>query len=583
MKNIFKSVLVGTLSAVALTGCIDEVVPTNGVDQGQVDSSEKTTVAKIWAMPGYMVQFNSIGYASGDEWHGDYGYASLMHIRDFMTGDMCLSGPMLTYDQYYSYSMAAIGTNSAYTQFLWQYYYKLIQTANKAAAQFPADSESEVEKGYHALALAFRAMAYIDLGRWYEFLPNDRTSSLNINGKDVLHLTVPIVTEKTTEEVARNNPRVSKDDLAKFILEDLDYAEQNIANSDLSSRLLPDISCVYGLKARLYMWLENYAKAEEYANMAISASGCQPLTQDEWVNPTTGFNSLDNKSWMWGLESKKENDNVQTGICNWTSFMSLEADYGYAAAGCAPAVDARMYERISDTDFRKLSWIPESTANPLVFEISLIQPDYLGYFCHYFPYGTIKFRPGFGNVSDYSVGSATAVPVMRVEEMAFIAIEAAAHQNPAQGKNDLVEFMTNYRDPEYTCTASSVEDVVEEIVFQKRVELWGEGQALWDIKRLNYSVTRSYAGSNWEEEKAFNTQGRPSWTNMIMVISEENNNAGVRDWNNPNFAQTYTAIPFPTDEPQEVVSRAADGNGPLIPFRKPNPRLQKYRPMWINE
>ena len=33
MKNIFKSVLVGTLSAVVLTGCIDEVVPTNGVSQ----------------------------------------------------------------------------------------------------------------------------------------------------------------------------------------------------------------------------------------------------------------------------------------------------------------------------------------------------------------------------------------------------------------------------------------------------------------------------------------------------------------------------------------------------------------------
>lgn len=584
MKNIFKSVLFGALSTVALTGCIDEVVPTNGVDQGQVDSSEKTTVAKIWAMPAYMVQFNSLGRPDGDEWHGDCGYASMMHVLDFMTGDMCLTGPMLTYDQYYLFSMGNLGVNSAYTQFVWQYYYKVIQTANIAATQFTADSESEVEQGYHAVALAFRAMCYLDLGRWYDFLPNDKTTPVNIDGNNVNGLTVPIVTEKTTEKEAGNNPRVTKEKLVEFILSDLDYAEQNISKSDLASKLLPDLACVYGLKARLYMWTGNYAKAEEYANMAIGASGCEPLSEDEWVNPSTGFNTLDNNSWMWGLEAKAENDIVKTGICNWTSFMSLETDYGYAGAGCAPAVDAAMYERISDTDFRKLSWIPESTANPLVYDISLSQPDYLGYFCYYFPYGTVKFRAGFGNVSDPTVGSATAVPMMRVEEMYFIAMEAAAHQSAPQGKQDLIDFMTQYRDSEYTCDATSMDDVVEEIVFQKRVELWGEGQALWDIKRLNYSVTRSYKGSNWEEEKAFNTQGRPAWMNMIMVISEENNNAGVRNWNNPNFAQVYTAIPIPGDdvEPQEVMSRAG-GFGPIQNFRTPNPRLKKYRPLWVIE
>ncbi len=583
MKNIFKSVLVGALSTVALTGCIDEVVPTNGVDQDQIDSNEKAAVSKIWAMPGYMVQFNSLGRT--DEWHGDCGYASLMHIRDFMTGDMCLTGPMLTYDQYYYFSIAGIGPNSAYTQFLWQYYYKLIQTANIAAAQFTADSEEEIHQGYHAVALAYRALGYLELGQWFDFLPNDKTSNINVNGKDVLNLTVPIVTEKTTEDEARKNPRVSKDDLVAFILEDLDYAEQNIDKSDLRSKILPDLSCVYGLKARLYLWTENYAKAEEYANLAIAESGCDYLTESEWVSPTTGFNTLDNNSWMWGLVSKAEDDNVQTGICNWTSFMSLEADYGYAGAGCAPAVDASMYERIPDTDFRKLSWLPESMSNPLLYDISLNEPDYLYYFCYYFPYGTIKFRPGFGNVADYTVGSATAVPVMRVEEMKFIAMEAAAHQSAAQGKQDLVEFMTTYRDPDYSCDVTSTDDVVEEIVFQKRVELWGEGLALWDIKRLNYSVTRSYVGSNWEEDKAFNTDGRPAWMNMIMVIYEENNNEGVRDWNNPNFAQVYTAIPIPDDddvEPEEVMSRAG-GYGPIQPLRTPNPRLKKYRPMWINE
>lgn len=586
MKNIFKSVLVGTMSAVALTGCIEEILPTSDVSQDQLDSSNKAGEALIWAMPSYLVQWNSLGRPQDDEWHGDCGYASLMHIRDFMTGDMCLTGPMLGYDQYYWFSLAAIDDRMAYTQFVWQYHYKMIQTANKACESFSEDSEDAVAKGYRATALAFRAMAYLDASRWCEFLENDKTSPVNSDGNNVLGLTVPIVTEKTTEEEARNNPRVSREKMVEFILSDLDYAEQNISGSNLSSPLLPNLSCVYGLKARLYMWIENYPKAAEYAKMAMA--GYAPLDEEQWTNVKTGFNSPDNKSWMWAMQYVKENETVQTGICNWLSFMSLEAYYGYAGAGCAPAVDASMYERIPDSDFRKLSWVPADFDSPLYDKVSLVVPEDIDYNIYYMPLGTVKFRPGEGNYEDSNVGSAVWVPMMRYEEMAFIAMEADAHQSAAQGKNDLVEFMTNYRDSEYACDASSVEDVVEEIVFQKRVELWGEGQALWDIKRLNYSVTRSYEGSNWEAEKAFNTQGRPAWVNMIMVRSEPNNNDGVRAWQNAPFAGVYSAIPIPggeegDDEPQGVVSRAADGNGPMIPLRKPNPRLQKYRPMWINE
>lgn len=583
MKNIFKSVLVGTLSAVALTGCIDEVVPTNAVDQDQLDSSNKAGEALIWAMPSYLVQWNSLGRPENDEWHGDFGYASLMHIRDFMTGDMALSGSALTYDQYYYLALAGISERSAFTQFIWQYHYKMIQTANNAARSFSADSESEVARAYRSIALAYRALAYIDAARWNEFLSNDKTVSVNSDGNNVEGLTVPIVTENTTEDEARNNPRVSKEKMVEFILKDLDYAEQNISGASMGSMLLPNINCVYGLKARLYMWLENYVEAEKYAKMALA--GYSPLTKEEWTNAKTGFNSMDNDSWMWALKAVKENDVVQTGICNWTSFMSPEAVYGYAGLGCAPAVSVQMYNRIPDSDFRKLSWIPGDPESELVGQIELGVPDDLGYYLSEMPYAGIKFRPGEGNGEDPNIGSATAVPMMRVEEMYFIAIEAAAHQNPTQGKNDLIDFMTQYRDPEYTCDATSMDDIVEEIVFQKRVELWGEGQALWDIKRLNYSVTRSYKGSNFQQALAFNTNGRPAWMNMIMVMSEPNNNAGVRGWNNPPFAGVYTAVLIPDDddvEPQEVVSRAK-GMGPIKQYRKPSPRMKKYREMWINE
>ena len=69
-------------------------------------------------------------------------------------------------------------------------------------------------------------------------------------------LTVPIVTESITEEEARNNPRVSREKMLEFIEGDLDKAEEYIKYFSRPKKTLPDLACIYGLKARLYMWVE---------------------------------------------------------------------------------------------------------------------------------------------------------------------------------------------------------------------------------------------------------------------------------------------------------------------------------------
>ena len=130
---------------------------------------------------------------------------------------------------------------------------------------------------------------------------------------------------------------------------------------------------------------------------------------------------------------------------------------------------------------------------------------------------------------------------MRVEEMYFIEAEAAAHQDAARGKELLTSFMTTYRDKNYQTKKTDKDEVIEEIVFQKRVELWGEGQTFFDIKRLNYSVTRGYPGTNCNDELArFNTSGRPAWMNFVMVRTEANNNQALVGWNNPDPSDLYT-------------------------------------------
>jgi hypothetical protein len=150
----------------------------------------------------------------------------------------------------------------------------------------------------------------------------------------------------------------------------------------------------------------------------------------------------------------------------------------------------------------------------------------------------LKFRPGSGDYSDYTIGAATAYPLMRVEEMYLIEAEAAAHSSLADGKALIKAFMA-HRDPAYTCNATTIDDLIEEIVFQKRVELWGEGQSYFDIKRLNYSVTRDYDGTNFTGDRKMNTNGRPAWMNFVMLKFEGDNNAAVTDWNNPDTDNCY--------------------------------------------
>ena len=61
--------------------------------------------------------------------------------------------------------------------------------------------------------------------------------------------------------------------------------------------------------------------------------------------------------------------------------------------------------------------------------------------------------------------------------------------------------MKTYRDPNYTCTAADLNAFVEEVWFQRRVELWGEGFSLFDVLRLKQPIVRK--GANFSGNVTF--------------------------------------------------------------------------------
>ena len=529
MKFNISKTIVGLCCAASVlsTSCIEETFPTDAATEEQLSASAKATEALLWAMPAFFNDYQTVSSS-----HFEFGYGAIMHVRDVMTQDLTVvsSG----YDWFSSWAENQYqGESYARTQYFWNYYWKFVQTANNMITTLDPETATPVQLGYLGAGYAFRAFIYLDMAQMFEFLPNDKTSSINAAGNNVEGLTVPIVREGMSEDEARNNPRVSRAEMAAFILEDLNNAEEYIVNLENSIKTLPHLDVVYGLKARYYMWLGDYANAKTYARKAINEASTTPMTESQCLNTATGFNNIN--LWMWGSQMMSEDDVVKSGIINWTSWLSNETNFGYAGIEPFNMIDASVYARISDTDFRKKLWkAPAGTA--LEGQTPFLSASFEKNLC---AYASVKFRPAEGNADDYNVGCASAYPVMRVEEMYFIEAEAAAHLNDADGQSLITNFMTTYRDPAYTCTATG-NDLIDEIVFQKRVELWGEGQIFFDIKRLNMSVTRGYPGTNHAEARRFNTQGRPAWMNFCIVRTEKNNNKGLEGYENPDPSDAYT-------------------------------------------
>lgn len=533
MKKIFKylgSSASIAICALGLTGCVEETLPQSDVATDKiVAESTSATEGIANGMPAY----------ASDVWstnsHCYFGYPAEMIVRDMLTGDYTHVGET-GYSHFISWGRnQSMGQDYMKQQFHWNYYYGFLGSVNGVIRAIDEETAAAGPLAYLGTALAYRAMLYLDLARMYEFLPNDIfTEGKNSEGTTVLNLTVPIVDDKITEAEAENNPRVTREEMFEFILGDLDKAEKYIVNlTNRSSNSMPDLACVYGLKARLYMWVENYPKAQEFARKAIDAATVSPITESVALNLSTGYNRF--SDFMWSIVQNSETYAVQTGIINWTSWVSNQTTFGYTGASTAlyVCIDKSMYERISDTDWRKKQWVApagsalEGQSNYMSEADRQLIPAY----------ASLKFRPNEADAEDYLIGASSAVPMMRVEEMYFIEAEAAEHVSAGTGIALLTDFMKQYRDPAYAFKGG---DAIDEIVFQKRVELWGEGHTFFDIKRLNMSVTRGYEGTNWADSQSqLNTNGRPAWTNYVIVATEAASNKALVNYNNPDPSDAY--------------------------------------------
>lgn len=556
MKNIYK-ITICALAAVALCGCVKETFPKGStLTKEQLEQSDDAISYMLSGIPSAMTKSGTGGFYSTYGWHFDFGLPAIQLATETMLEDIAI-GEINYYWLAGYYQNQSQGSDYAMCQFFWSQYYEWIKLANdiiNVGGEVNDETPANV-KTVLGQAHAYRAMYYLDLARLYEPKPNKILQP----GESILGLTVPIITEKTTEEQAKNNPRASREEMYKFIISDLMKAADYLKGAS-SSYTTPGLAAVYGLLARTYIelgatykelnkrteWDEMtsataYREAAKYARMVIDMGRYTPLNQSQWEDPTNGFNNgASNNAWILGVSISSEN--VNNLIAN-VAFRSNEALYGYATY-YGLSVSSSLYSKIPDEDFRKHSWYdPDLGYNYQFAGSAYISGNYLihpsGYGQEFKKYKSIKFRPAQGNVLDYTTGNAADWCLMRIEEMYFIEIEAELNLSGlAKAQQLLNDFMQDYRYDSYDCTLKTLtpEAFVEELMLQRRIEFWGEGVLFFDYKRMNRGITRGYTGTNIPAVATFNCEGRsPQW-NIVITRGEYQSNKGIRhpQDNNPD-------------------------------------------------
>ena len=425
------------------------------------------------------------------------GYRGLQCQDDMMADDV-VSRPAYGFNSSYQFNDIAIPNNTR-TSFAWYLMYKTIDNCNTALA---IQGDTEALRQAQGQALALRAFCYLHLAQHYQFTYL----------KDPAAPCVPIYTEPTTDDTApKGKSTVAQ--VYRRVFDDLALAKdylKNYTRKGDGQKFKPDVNVVNGLLARAYLLTGQWEEAAKAA--AAARQGYSLMTT---AAEYEGFNNISNKEWIWG--------HPQTLAQSSASYNFYFLDATHVGAYSSFMADPHFRDTFSDGDIRLelFQWMREG---------------YLGY---------KKFHMRADDTAD--------IVLMRASEMLLVEAEALARDGfPEKAVVPLNELRHARGLGDYDLTGKSQQDVIDEILMERRRELWGEGFGITDILRTQQSVKRTMLSAEeqkqevdaWQEGGGFakrNPLGHwfvtfsegevfvPNSTNYLYAIPKEETDA------NPNL------------------------------------------------
>lgn len=381
----------------------------------------------------------------------NYGYRSLMSADDVMGNDVALAGNTYSLGDAYKFIDVSSKTSSR-SAFAWALLYKTIDNCNTVITLQANENQNTKAFQYaqgHALTL--RAFCYQFLVQHYQFTYL----------KDKTALCVPLYTEPTTP-ATKPKARVSVEAIYTQILEDLTLAKEKLAgykNGTDQEKYKPTVNVVNGLLARTYLVMGEWEMAVSSAKAAQEGF---VLMEPEAYQ---GFNDITNKEWIWGHpQSPTQKNSSYYGF----SYLDVTRKSGY----CSMLADPLYKDLFTQGDVRRelFQWMRVGS---------------LGY---------RKFITKADETAD--------IVLMRAAEMFLIEAEGMARLDNFtldDAVKPLNALRTKRQVSEYDLTGKTKQNLIEEILLERRRELWGEGFSLTDILRTQKAVERVKIGDDYKK------------------------------------------------------------------------------------
>ena len=466
MKNKNYKYLALVVFLLTMGACKKDYLNTQPTDQiSKVDAMATTT--NLMAAVNGIHRSLYIQYSRQEE--GGQGAVNLN--MDYMGEDIVNTVSTTAYGvhKWITHRSASTANNS----FIYAFYYRIIANANLILENVDNASGTVTEKNaIRGEALAYRAWAHFVLvqvfGKRYNFA----------GGNTQAGIPIMISSEKA---LVPGKPRASVEEVYTQINTDIDAAIASFAagTAARANKSHFNINVAKGLKARIALAQGKWALAAQ--NALEARTGLTLMTNAEYL---AGFNDYTNQEWMWGSRQ------VEDQTTYFYSFFAYLGTFNSTANRTVPKrMNSLLYTQIAATDVRKQLWDP--TGNATTF-IAFNQPAGV------VSGSTASFKQGkFRNAGTTSVGD---VVNMRVAEMMLIEAESRARlgllgsTTETTAAQSVLFTLVKNRNPSYVLSTNTGTALINEIMIQRRIELWGEGFRFLDLKRLDLPLDRT--GSN---------------------------------------------------------------------------------------
>ncbi len=349
------------------------------------------------------------------------------------------------------YDGLAVNSQGSHVTF-WNTAYSTINEANFviAGSQEIEDVPQDTRDRLRGEGLFQRGHAYFDLARTYGYEPNREVNGFTESA---------ILRTEPTRDLsdADLRARSSNTEIYDQVIADLEEAA-DLLSADDRGVYFANYAAANALLARAHLYLENWQDAIDHADIALEATNAELLDSeaDFIENPFDQSPPNAESIYELNIDPVEESLGSNDGLCPYTNPRHWH--------DVTPSQN--LLDIFDEDDYRNhLFGVAEGDSNPSPFNTY-----------------TRKWNCSTGNVDDN-------VPLVRVPELYLIKAEAYTELNQITQALDNLETLQTARGLDPFVSADQ-DEIIEEIMVERRRELNFEGHRFYDLKRRAMDIPK---------------------------------------------------------------------------------------------